>query len=284
LAEGRSVKTMDKYEAVGSFGLEGKVVAVVGGGGANNGIGRATAVLFAKLGAKVAVLDINKEAADETSKLVNASGQEAASAWQVDALNENQLGKTVKEILDRYRRIDVWAHIVGGHKGRTLIEAIPLDLWNSNMERNLTSAFISARVILPVMKRQRSGKIVLISSFAARTIAVSGADYSVAKAGIITFTKQLAYEAGFFNINVNAVVPGPTHEPDPEKDQRDGRLPRVPLGRFACPEDQAKAIVFLASDWAKMITGVALDVDGGMQHGFVDWETYLAKHQAPAKA
>jgi NAD(P)-dependent dehydrogenase (short-subunit alcohol dehydrogenase family) len=284
LAEGRSVKTMDKYEAVGSFGLEGKVVAVVGGGGANNGIGRATAVLFAKLGAKVAVLDINKEAADETSKLVNASGQEAASAWQVDALNENQLGKTVKEILERYSRIDVWAHIVGGHKGRTLIEAIPLDLWNSNMERNLTSAFISARVILPVMKRQRSGKIVLISSFAARTIAVSGADYSVAKAGIITFTKQLAYEAGFFNINVNAVVPGPTHEPDPEKDQRDGRLPRVPLGRFACPEDQAKAIVFLASDWAKMITGVALDVDGGMQHGFVDWETYLAKHQAPAKA
>jgi 3-oxoacyl-[acyl-carrier protein] reductase len=275
---------MDKYEAVGSFGLEGKVVAVVGGGGANNGIGRATSMLFAKLGAKVAVLDINGEAANETAKSINASGVEAASAWQVDALNENQLDKTVKEILEKYSRIDVWAHIVGGHKGRTLIEEIPLDLWKSNMERNLTSAFIGARVILPVMKRQRNGKIVLISSFAARTIAVSGADYSVAKAGIITFTKQLAYEAGFFNINVNAVVPGPTHEPDPEKDQRDGRLPRVPLGRFACPEDQAKAIVFLASDWAKMITGVALDVDGGMQHGFVDWETYLAKHQAPAKA
>ena len=274
---------MDKYEAVGSFGLEGKVVAVVGGGGANNGIGRATAILFAKLGAKVAVLDINREAANETAKSINASGEEAASAWQVDALNENQLDKTVKEILEKYSRIDVWAHIVGGHKGRTLIEEIPLDLWKSNMERNLTSAFIGARVILPVMKRQRNGQIVLISSFAARTIAVSGADYSVAKAGIITFTKQLAYEAGFFNINVNAVVPGPTHEPDPEKDQRDGRLPRVPLGRFACPEDQAKAIVFLASDWAKMITGVALDVDGGMQHGFVDWETYLAKHQAPAK-
>lgn len=275
---------MDKYEAVGSFGLEGKVVVVVGGGGANNGIGRATSILFAKLGAKVAVLDINREAAGETAKLINASGEEAASAWQVDALSENQLDKTVKEILEKYSRIDVWAHIVGGHKGRTLIEDIPLDLWKSNMERNLTSAFIGARVILPVMKRQRSGKIVLISSFAARTIAVSGADYSVAKAGIINFTKQLAYEAGFFNINVNAVVPGPTHEPDPEKDQRDGRLPRVPLGRFACPEDQAKAIVFLASDWAKMITGVALDVDGGMQHGFVDWETYLAKHQAPAKA
>ena len=274
---------MEKYEAVGSFGLAGKVVAVVGGGGANNGIGRATAILFAKLGAKVAVLDINREAADETAKSINASGEEAASAWQVDALNENQLDKTVKEILEKYSRIDVWAHIVGGHKGRTLIEDIPLDLWKSNMERNLTSAFIGARVILPVMKRQRNGKIVLISSFAARTIAVSGADYSVAKAGIINFTKQLAYEAGFFNINVNAVVPGPTHEPDPEKDQRDGRLPRTPLGRFACPEDQAKAIVFLASDWAKMITGIALDVDGGMQHGFVDWETYLAKHQAPAK-
>jgi 3-oxoacyl-[acyl-carrier protein] reductase len=274
---------MDTYEAVGSFGLAGKVVVVVGGGGANNGIGRATALLFAKLGAKVAVLDINREAADKTAQSINASGEEGATAWQVDALNENQLDKTVKEILEKYSRIDVWAHIVGGHKGRTLIEEIPLDLWKSNMERNLTSAFIGARVILPVMKRQRNGKIILISSFAARTIAVSGADYSVAKAGIITFTKQLAYEAGFFNINVNAVVPGPTHEPDPEKDQRDGRLPRTPLGRFARPEDQAKAIVFLASDWAQMITGVALDVDGGMQHGFVDWETYLAKHQAPAK-
>ena len=273
---------MNNYEAVGSLGLAGKVAAVVGGGGANNGIGRATAILFAKLGAKVAVLDINSEAATETARLINASGEKAASVWQVDALNQDQVDKTVKEILEQYNRIDVWAHIVGGHKGRTLIEEIPLDLWKSNMERNLTSAFIGARAILPVMKRQKNGKIVLVSSFAARTIAVSGADYSVAKAGIITFTKQLAYEAGFFNINVNAVVPGPTHEPDPEKDRRDGRLPRVPLGRFACPEDQAKAIVFLASDWAEMITGVALDVDGGMQHGFVDWETYLAKHQTPA--
>jgi NAD(P)-dependent dehydrogenase (short-subunit alcohol dehydrogenase family) len=275
---------MDTYEAVGSLGLEGKVVAVVGGGGANNGIGRATAILFAQLGAKVAVLDINREAANETASLINASGGKAALVWQVDALKQDQLDKTVKEILEKHDRIDVWAHIVGGHRGRTLIEEIPLDLWKSNMERNLTSAFIGARAILPVMKRQKNGKIILVSSFAARTIAVSGADYSVAKAGIITFTKQLAYEAGFFNINVNAVVPGPTHEPNPEKDQSDGRLPRVPLGRFARPEDQAKAIVFLASDWAKMITGIALDVDGGMQHGFVDWETYLSKHQAPAKA
>ena len=275
---------MNNNEAVGSLGLQGKVVAVVGGGGANNGIGRATAILFAKLGAKVAVLDINSEAAAETARLINASGEKSASVWQVDALNKDQVDQTVKEILDQYNRIDVWAHIVGGHKGRTLIEDIPLDLWKSNMERNLTSAFIGARAILPVMKRQKHGKIVLVSSFAARTIAVSGADYSVAKAGIITFTKQLAYEAGFFNINVNAVVPGPTHEPNPEKDRRDGRLPRVPLGRFASPEDQAKAIVFLASDWAAMITGVALDVDGGMQHGFVDWETYLAKHQTPANS
>jgi 3-oxoacyl-[acyl-carrier protein] reductase len=275
---------MHNHEVTGSLGLAGKIVAVVGGGGANNGIGRATAILFARLGAKVAVLDINREAANETASLINASGEKAALVWQVDALKQDQLDKTVKEILETHNRIDVWAHIVGGHKGRTLIEDIPLDLWNSNMERNLTSAFIGARAILPVMKRQKNGKIILVSSFAARTIAVSGADYSVAKAGIITFTKQLAYEAGFFNINVNAVVPGPTHEPDPEKDQRDGRLPRVPLGRFACPEDQARAIVFLASDWAQLITGVALDVDGGMQLGFVDWETYLTKHQAPAKS
>ena len=119
-----------------------------------------------------------------------------------------KLIRPLKEILEKYNRIDVWAHIVGGHKGRTLIEEIPLDLWKSNIERNLTSAFIGARAILPVMKRQRNGKIVLVSSFAARTIAVSGADYSVAKAGIITFTKQLAYEARFFQHQCECRCPG----------------------------------------------------------------------------
>jgi 3-oxoacyl-[acyl-carrier protein] reductase len=272
---------MSNYEVGGPLGLEGKVVAVVGGGGANNGIGRATAILFAKLGSKIAVLDINIEAAAETARLINEVTENAASVWQVDVLNKDQVDKTVKEIIAKYNCIDVWAHMVGGHKGRTLIEEIPLEVWKSNIEINLTSAFIGSRAILPIMKRQRSGKIILVSSFAARTISVSGADYAVAKAGIITFTKQLAYEAGFFNINVNAIVPGPTHQPDPEKDRRDGRLPRVPLGRFARPEDQAKAIAFLASSWSEMITGVALDIDGGMHLGWVDWETYLSKHQSP---
>ncbi len=258
-------------------------MAVLGGGGANNGIGRATAILFAKLGAKVAVLDINIEAAAKTAKLINGVAENAAAVWQVDALNKDQVDQSIKEILKKYDRIDVWAHLVGGHKGRTLIEEIPVDVWTSNIEINLTSAFIGARAILPVMKRQRSGKIVLVSSFAARTISVSGADYAVAKAGIMTFTKQMAYEAGFFNINVNAIVPGPTHEPDPVKDRRDGRLPRVPLGRFARPEDQARAIVFLASNWAEMITGVALEIDGGMHLGWLDWETYLSKHKNPVK-
>jgi 3-oxoacyl-[acyl-carrier protein] reductase len=275
---------MSDYELGRSLGLEGKVVAVLGGGGANNGIGRATAILFARLGAKVAVLDINIDAAAETAKLINSAAENAASVWQVDALNKDQVDKTVKEIVGKYNRIDVWAHLVGGHKGRTLIEEIPVDVWKSNIEINLTSAFIGSRAILLAMKRQRSGKIVLVSSFAARSISVSSADYAVAKAGIITFTKQLAYEAGFFNINVNAIVPGPTHEPNPEKDRRDGRLPRVPLGRFARPEDQAKAIVFLASNWSEMITGVALEIDGGMHLGWVDWETYLSKHQSPVNS
>jgi NAD(P)-dependent dehydrogenase (short-subunit alcohol dehydrogenase family) len=120
---------MSKDEVVGSLGLEGKVVVVVGGGGANNGIGRATAMLFAKVGAKVAVLDINIEAAAETAKLINSFTANAATVWQVYALNQDQVDKTVKVFLDQYKRIDVWAHIVGGHKGRTLIVEITMDLW-----------------------------------------------------------------------------------------------------------------------------------------------------------
>jgi len=87
---------MGNYELAGSLGLQGKTVVVVGGGGANNGIGRATAILFAKLGAKVAVLDINSEAAAETARLINAVAENAASVWQLDALNADQVDKTLK--------------------------------------------------------------------------------------------------------------------------------------------------------------------------------------------
>ncbi len=275
---------MDNYEVGRALGLYGKVVAVAGGGGAKNGIGRSTAVLFAKLGAKLVVLDINKEAAAETVKLIDAFGETAASIWQVDVTNEEQVDRSIREIVEKCGRIDVWAHIVGGHKGSTLIEETPLSVWRANIELNLTGAFLCSRAVLPVMKRQRQGKIILLSSMAGRGMGyTTSADYPAAKAGIVTFTKQLAFEAGPFNINVNAIAPGPTHEPDPERDAKDGRMSKAPLKRFARPEDQAKAIVFLSSNWADMITGVTLDVDGGLYLGFLDYETYLSKHRSPAK-
>lgn len=271
-----------KKEEVGrALGLYGKVVVVAGGGGAKNGIGRATAMLFAKLGAKVAVLDINKEAAAETARLINAFAETPALVWQLDVTKEKQVDQVLREIMKNYSRIDVWAHIAGGRMGSTLIEEIPLRVWRANIELNLTGAFLCSRAVLPVMKRQRQGKIVLISSVSARVVSTTSADYASAKAGIITFTKQLAFEGGPFNINVNAIVPGPTHESDPERDRKDGRMPRIPLQRFSLPEDQARAIVFLASDWADMITGVALDVDGGEYLGEMDYETYLSKHKNP---
>ena len=93
---------MNNYDVAQSLGLAGKIVVVVGGGGANNSIGRATAILFAKLGAKVSVLDINSEAAAETAKLINALAENAASIWQLDALNKDQVDRTVKEILEKY--------------------------------------------------------------------------------------------------------------------------------------------------------------------------------------
>lgn len=271
---------MDNFEMGRALGLYGKVVVVAGGGGVKNGIGRATAVLFAKLGAKVAVLDISKEAAAETAKQINAFAENAAAIWQVDVTKEEQVERVVKDITGDYGRIDVWAHIAGGPMGSTLIEETPPAVWRASIELNLTGAFLCTRAILPVMKRQRQGKIVLVSSMAGRGIGHStSADYPAAKAGIITFTRQLAFETGPFNINANAIAPGPTHEQDPERDRRDGRLSKVPLQRFAEPEDQARAIVFLASNWADMITGVTLDVDGGLYLGFADYETYLSKHK-----
>ncbi|MFB3886301.1 MAG: SDR family NAD(P)-dependent oxidoreductase [Thermodesulfobacteriota bacterium] len=265
-----------------ALGLYGKVAVIAGGGGAKNGIGRATAVLFAKMGARVAVLDINREAAAETARQAKAFGEAPPLIWQVDVTDEEEVDRVVKEIIAQCRRIDVWAHIAGGHRGSTLIEEIPPAVWRASIELNLTGAFLCSRAVLPVMKKQRQGKIVLISSSAGRRIgSTSGADYASAKAGIVTFTKQLAFEGDPFNINVNAVAPGPTHAPNAERDRKDNRLAIIPLQRPASPEDQAKAIVFLASNWADMITGVTLDVDGGMYFAWMDYETYLAKHKHP---
>jgi 3-oxoacyl-[acyl-carrier protein] reductase len=273
---------MDDREVGRALGLYGKVVVVAGGGGAQNGIGRATAVLYAKLGAKAVILDINKEAAEETARLINAFAEEAASAWQLDVTHEEQVKLVLEEITKKYGCIDIWAHVAGGHKGSTLIEDIHPAVWRANIELNLTGVFLCSRAVLPVMKKQRQGKIVLVSSWAGRKIgSTSGADYAAAKAGVITFTKQLAFEAGPFNINVNAIAPGPTHESDAERDRKDGRLSKSPIQRFAAPEDQAKVIVFLSSVWAEIITGVTVDVDGGMNFGWMDYETYLSKHAHP---
>ncbi len=273
---------MDFLAAGSVMGINGQVVVVPGGGGRQNGIGRATALLFAKLGANVAILDINEEAAAETAGLIKEATGTTASVWQVDVTKEEQIAQVVEAVLARYQQINVWAQIVGGHQGATLIEEIPPAIWRANLELNLTAAFLCTRAVLPVMKRQRQGKIVLASSMAARIVSTPSADYAAAKMGIVSFTRQLAFEAGPFNINANAISPGPTHEPDPERDAQDGRIKRVPLRRLATPEDQAKAITFLASRWADMITGITLDVDGGQYLGWMDYDTYLAKHRQPA--
>lgn len=275
---------MENCELDRAWGLYDKIVVVAGGGGANKGIGRTTAILFAKLGARVVIVDINDEAASETVRLINAFAESAASQWQIDVTDEGQVDSVVKEIIEKYNRVDVWAHIAGGHRGSTLIEQTPLAVWRANIELNLTGAFLCARAILPVMKRQRQGKIVLLSSMAGRGLGyTTSADYPAAKAGIVTFARQLAFEAAPFNINVNAIAPGPTREPEPERDSRDGRVLMAPLRRFARPEDQARAIAFLTSSWAEMITGVTLEVDGGLYIANMDYETYLSKHRNPAQ-
>ena len=273
---------MDDHAVGRTLGVYGKVVVVAGGGGAKNGIGRATALLYARLGAKTVILDIHQEAAEETAKLINAFAEEPASVWPLDVTHEKQIKPVLAEITKKYGSLDIWAHVAGGHIGSSLIEDIPPAVWRSNLELNLTGVFLCVQAVLPIMKKQRQGKIVLVSSWAGRKIgSTSGADYAAAKAGVVTFTKQLAFEAGPFNINVNAIAPGPTHDSDAERDEKDGRLSKSPIQRFATPEDQARVIIFLSSLWAEIITGVTVDVDGGMNFGWMDYATYLTKHGHP---
>jgi NAD(P)-dependent dehydrogenase (short-subunit alcohol dehydrogenase family) len=151
------------------------------------------------------------------------------------------------------------------------VDELTLDEWQRMLHFNLTGTFLFCNAVAPVMKRQRGGKIVNISSIAGRGLSpTSSSAYATAKGGIIAFTRKLSFELGPYGVTVNAIAPSLTLSPrlrprwdrlSPEEQARENA--RVPLGRVAVPEDQAKVICFLASSDADFVNGVTIDVNGG---------------------
>ena len=241
--------------------FDGKVVVVTGGA---QGIGRQIALDFAKLKAKVIILDLFEQALKEAQEEISSHGE--CTYYVLDVTNGAQIEETINKIIDNSLKIDILINNAGITKDNLALRLSESD-WDKVLTVNLKGAFLCSKQCIKRMVKQRYGKIVNISSIIG-IIGNSGqANYSASKAGLIGLTKTFARELGSRNICVNAVAPGYIQTkmtdvlPDKVKEEM---LKRIPLNRFGRPEDVANAVMFLASDRAEYITGQVLVVDGGM--------------------
>jgi NAD(P)-dependent dehydrogenase (short-subunit alcohol dehydrogenase family) len=247
-------------------------VALITAAGA--GIGRATARIIGREGGVVAAVDVKPEVLDSLVKDVTADGGRVLPL-RADGLDAAQAEDVVRRVLNAHGRIDVLVNAVGGStfipRPAALVDELTLDEWQKILHVNLTATFLFTHAVVPVMKRQRAGKIVNLASIAGRgRSASSSSAYATAKGGIIALTRKLAYELGPHGINVNAIAPSLTlterirpHWEQRTAESQAAEIKRTPLGRVATAEDQARVICFLASADADFVTGLTIDVTGG---------------------
>lgn len=247
-----------------NMGLADRVALVTGG---SRGIGKAVVLLLASHGAKVVVNYVSDEAsAAATVDEARARGGDAvAIQGDVSSLAEGE--RVVKETVERFQRIDFLICNAGIWEGAP-VESMPEALWDRTMDINLKGTWSVCRAAAPVMKKQKFGRIVIVSSTAGQRGEAQFSNYAASKGGQIAFTKSLSSELAPSGINVNSVAPGWV-ETDMTKDvfsddaSREAILKTIPTGRVATPEDIAGPIVFLCSKWADNITGEVLNVNGG---------------------
>lgn len=259
--------------------LQGKVAFVSGLGtvGEGWGNGKATAVLLARQGATVFGTDINGAAAGDTRDIIRAEG----GTCEVVACNMTDteaVRQAVGQCVERFGRIDILVNNVGGSAPGDPV-SMSEELWDTQLDHNLKTAFLACKHVLPVMEAQGSGAVVNISSVAGFAHQVGGrvhVAYSTAKSGLVGFTRSTAMAYVKKGIRCNLVIVGTMHTPlveerlmkqlGPEQaaDLVARRHAAVPIGRMGDAWDVANAVVFLASDEARYITATHLTVDGGL--------------------
>lgn len=244
-------------------------VALITAAGA--GIGRATADIMLREGATVIAVDTDPARLDA----LVATGAARAHGHRANALDPGQVAAVVADTVRRFGRIDILVNAVGGStiipRPSAPVDELSFADWQKLITFNLDGTFLFTHTVVPVMKRQREGKIVNLASIAGRGLSASSSSgYAAAKGGIIAFTRKLAFELGPHGITINAIAPSLTlserllpHWNQRAPEDQAAEIARVPLRRIAQAADQAKVICFLASSDADFVTGVTIDVTGG---------------------
>lgn len=252
--------------------LSNKVALITGAG---SGIGRESALLFAKEGAAVIVCDLNETSAAETVSLIKAAGGEAKSV-RSDVSKAADVQNMIATAETHYGRLNILFNNAGiFHPQDGSVLETEEDVWDLTINVNLKGVFLGCKYGIPALQRSGGGSIINTASF----VALMGAAtpqiaYTASKGGVLSLTREIAIEFARQNIRANALCPGPVETPllnellsDPDRRQR--RLVHIPPGRFAKPQEMANAALFLASDESSFVNGSTFLVDGGITAAYV---------------
>jgi 3-oxoacyl-[acyl-carrier protein] reductase len=242
--------------------LSDKVAIVTG---ASRGIGRAIALALAAQGAKVVASARNAEALAQLVEEIKAEGGDALAVVGDVAL-EDDANNLVKQAVEAYGQVDVFVNNAGITRDGLLLR-MKNDDWDAVLDTNLKGAFLCTRAVAKVMSKQRSGRIINISSVVGEMGNAGQANYCASKAGLLGLTKSVARELARRNVTVNAITPGfitTEMTEDMTEKAQEAMTEQIPLGRPGSAEDVANAVIFLASDQSAYITGQVLGVNGGM--------------------
>jgi NAD(P)-dependent dehydrogenase (short-subunit alcohol dehydrogenase family) len=254
--------------------LAGRVAIVTGAGG---GIGAGIALTLAEAGAAVVIADQDEASAATSAAAIEKTGGRAL-AVTADVSDGAQVRTLVAAAVERLGGVDILVNNAG-IATTSFVEDLDETAWRRVIDVNLTGPFLCAKAVLPHMRVRGWGRIVNISSVAAKRISfMAASSYTASKAGLLGFTRHLAYEVARDGINVNAICPGPTltpmYEQNADEITRRERIGMVPKARWMTPDDIGRATVFLCSPAADAICGIALDVDGGSLLGWMPVDEY----------